>query len=142
MTDFGLAAAAPMEDAGERGRGATVFVDGMGMTPEYASPEQYERKPLTRRSGLWSWGLSVLEMFTGELSWQAGPVASMALEGYLDSGTVDASIPNMPPALSDFLKRCFEHDPENRPGSMKEAEAALVEIYQTGVGKPDGRTAV
>ncbi len=139
VTDFGLASAAPSEDAGAKAKGATVFVDGKGLTLEYASPEQFDGKPLTRRSDLWSWGLSVLEMFAGELSWQAGPAAPMALAGYIETGPPDETIPQMPQALAEFLGSCFRENPEERPRGMREAEAVLVEIHESRFGKPYGR---
>jgi len=138
ITDFGLSAAssqwqgnAPAPEA----PGATIVVDGKGLTLEYASPEQFARKPLTRRSDLWSWALSVLEMFTGEILWQAGPVAAMALDGYLRTATGDEVMPPMPKVLADFLMRCFENDSQKRPKSMDEAEKCLTAVYSARFGK-------
>src|SRR5262249_58345974 len=67
VTDFGLSQA----------------LEGSGaMTPAYCSPEQANRQRLTRATDTWSWGLSVLEMFTGELTWGHGTAAPDALEEY------------------------------------------------------------
>ena len=48
------------------------------------SPEQADGRPLTRRTDLWSWGLSVLEMFNGGRTWRNGPDAKSALRAFRD----------------------------------------------------------
>jgi serine/threonine protein kinase len=73
ITDFGLARA--RAKAGERsvGRsGQSLLVSYGGLTPAYCSPEQADGRPLSRRTDVWSWGLSVLEMFTGGVTWAHG----------------------------------------------------------------------
>ncbi len=81
VTDFGLAGAKAVAfDAKEqRPVEATLLATWGGMTPAYCSPEQAEiaarmmaGRPreqlpkLTRRTDVWSWAVSVLEMFLGE----------------------------------------------------------------------------
>ncbi len=142
VTDFGLAKARGL--AGEAGvaaagGGQSILVSTGGMTPAYCSPEQAVRKALTRATDVWSWGLSVLEMFTGEVTWMAGQAAAEALESYLEMGTDDAAIPQMPEAVAALLKRCFAHDPEARPHTMRDIGESLREIYEPLTGKPYAR---
>jgi hypothetical protein len=48
-------------------------VPGAGLlTPEYYSPEQAEAKALTPQTDMWSWVVSVLEMFKGGVTWLTG----------------------------------------------------------------------
>ena len=105
VTDFGLARARPMAggDAGE-GPQQTMMVASLGMTPAYASPEQATGQTLTRRTDLWSWGVSLLEMFTGEVLWPMGTTVAGFLEEYLKSGPENSKIPMMPPETAELLR--------------------------------------
>ena len=67
VTDFGLAKARAL--AGETpisSAGQSILVTSGGMTPAYCSPEQANGKPLSRKTDIWSWAISVFEMFVGE----------------------------------------------------------------------------
>jgi serine/threonine protein kinase len=74
--------------------GSLMVAGGGVMTPGYCSPEQANKETLTRRSDLWSWGLSVLEMFQGERTWPVGTIAAQALENYLETGLEDPVAPD------------------------------------------------
>jgi serine/threonine protein kinase len=83
IKDFGLAQARFLagEAPSAARAGASLVVPGVGlMTPAYAAPEQAAGQPLTRRSDLWSWAVSVLELFVGALTWRSGVVAAEVLE--------------------------------------------------------------
>jgi len=138
VTDFGLARGRPPSSAAD-GNG-TAVVRGAGMTPAYASPEQAEGRPLTRRTDIWSWGVSVLEMFAGERTWAHGSVAREALDAYLQSGPEREGAPRMPDDVAALLRRCFSADPEARPGNMKEAAGALLRSYAAVSGHGYPRT--
>ena len=60
----------------------TMIVNGQAYTPAYCSPEQKTGGNLTRRTDIWSWAVSVLEMFMGERLWQDGTIAGYACEEY------------------------------------------------------------
>ena len=62
------------------------------MTPAYCSPEQANSEKLTRKTDIWSWAVSVLEMFTGDVTWPSGTVAGEALESLLEMGSGDESM--------------------------------------------------
>ena len=140
VTDFGLAKARGL--AGERAEaapGRSVLVSTGGMTPAYCSPEQAAKLPLSRKTDIWSWGLSVLEMFTGEVTWLAGQAAAEVLESYIESGAEDEVIPKMPEAMVELLRQCFQRDPEDRPEDMKEIITKLMESYQRATGEEYAR---
>ncbi|MBV9125106.1 MAG: protein kinase [Planctomycetes bacterium] len=131
VTDFGLARARAVAEEAVAGKaGQSILVSTGGMTPAYCSPEQWHREKLTRKTDIWSWAVSVLEMFTGEVTWPNGSVAPEALEGYLEMGTGTDNLPNMPAALVQLLRRCLQNRPEERPKDMLEIAAALHGIYQ------------
>jgi len=140
VTDFGLAKARGLAGEGaEVGPGRSVLVSTGGMTPAYCSPEQAQGKALSRKTDIWSWGLSALEMFTGEVTWMAGQAAAEVLVSYIETGAEDEAIPKMPEAVVELLRRCFQRDPEDRPKYMKEIIAKLMESYQRATGEEYAR---
>lgn len=137
VTDFGLAKARAMGgDGGRAAAGQSILVSAGGMTPAYCSPEQANGLPLTRKTDIWSWAVSVLEMFTGEVDWPSGSVAREALEGYLESGADDDRIPTMPTDVANLLRRCLDPRPEKRPANMSEVASGLMTAFQKTLDKP------
>jgi WD40 repeat protein/serine/threonine protein kinase len=141
VTDFGLAKARAM--AGEVGiqtaSGAkSVLVSSRGMTPAYCSPEQATGQALSRRTDIWSWGVSVLEMFVGSVTWMVGVVAREVLACH---ETQDPVIPAMPAAVGKLLARCFQPRPQDRPATMLEVATVLQEIYERELEHPYPRQA-
>ncbi len=120
---------------------------GRGMTPDYASPEQAEAQlkntELTPMTDLWSWGLSMLEIFAGRTFWVRadlpdyawGQVASQALDHYLSGALDSPHIFKMPNSLAELLRQCFQIEPATRPGSLNAVADRLVEIYTVETGK-------
>ncbi len=149
VTDFGLAKARVA--AGELAAGTlqrSMFVSWGGMTPAYCSPEQIEaalqiksgiddqqRTRLTRRTDVWSFGVSLLAMFFGKAPCSGGGhTAGKILRDYLDHPAESEILPRMPDTLADLLNRCFQHDPEDRPQSMREIAGVLADIYRQATG--------
>lgn len=131
VTDFGLAKArAVVEGATGSGPQQSILVSCGGMTPAYCSPEQANMQQLSRKTDIWSWGLSVLEMFTGKATRMAGESALQSLKSYLQTGTEDTSVPMMPDRLAELLRKCFQNDPTDRPKDMQEIAKSLKQIYQ------------
>jgi WD40 repeat protein len=150
VSDFGLAKARAVEGEGigasqdRRGGlvpvsanlpGGSIQVSFGGMTPAYCSPEQARREAVSRKTDIWSWGLSVLEMFVGEVTWYSGQAAGEVLEGYLEMGAEGEAIPPMPPELVALLRQCFRQNPEDRPADMLEIAGRLQAIYQEETGQ-------
>jgi WD40 repeat protein len=136
VTDFGLARArATAGEAGTAPGGGSILVSWGGRTPAYASPEQEAGKKLSPKTDIWSWAVSVLEMFTGGVTWGAGPAAGEALEEYLARGP-EPDQPTMPESLVALLRRCFAWEPQERPGDMAEVVAALQVAYSEALGEP------
>jgi predicted Zn finger-like uncharacterized protein len=130
VTDFGLAKArAAAGEVATGDRQQSILVSFGGMTPAYCSPEQANKERLSRKTDIWSWGLSILEMFTGDVSWMSGVAGMEALEGYLETGAGDESIPKMPDALAGLLRQCFRRNPDDRPRHMAEIGEGLREIF-------------
>ncbi|MFA7175078.1 MAG: serine/threonine-protein kinase, partial [Kiritimatiellia bacterium] len=135
VTDFGLARARAA--GGEHfvpALGRSILVSSGGYTPAYCSPEQAERRPVTRQTDIWSWGVSVLEMFTGEVAWISGQVAAEVLEQYLQSGEPAEKIPAMPIDLAELLRQCFLHQSAERPVDLAWVVENLKAAYRREAG--------
>jgi WD40 repeat protein len=141
ITDFGLAKARGASGASPMIGGQSILVSSGGFTPAYCSPEQALHAPLTRKTDIWSWGLSVLEMFAGEVTWMAGQAADETLSGYQETGPEDDNIPVMPGGMVELLHQCFRKEPDERPRDMGEIIARLQEIYSQNIGHPYTRQA-
>jgi len=135
VSDFGLARArAAAGECEGGGAGQSILISCGGMTAAYCSPEQANRQPLSRKTDLWSWAVSVLEMFTGAVASRPGVAAPHALESYLATGPADPSLPAMPSGLTEVLRRCLRYDPAQRWASLAEVTEALRPIYRRVVG--------
>jgi serine/threonine protein kinase len=102
VSDFGLSKARAV--AGEKPDPYhSAFVSSGGITPAYCSPEQSQGLPLSRRTDIWSWGISILEMFCGEPPCRYGLEAADVLSRYSHSKISDPSIPRMPEEIAELL---------------------------------------
>jgi serine/threonine protein kinase/tetratricopeptide (TPR) repeat protein len=140
VTDYGLARA--RATAGERyvpELGRSVLVSCGGGTPAYWSPEQAKGLALTQKTDMWAWGLSVLEMFVGEVNWMSGVSAAEVLAQYMQNNGDDVAIPPMPADVAVLLRRCFRQDPANRPESMAEAVETLKAVFGKTTGSSYSR---
>jgi serine/threonine protein kinase len=151
VTDFGLAHARSRVDVGgaNADSDASLVATFGGMTPAYCSPEQAAMlaarrsgtprdalPPLTKRTDVWSWAVSLLEMFTGGVTWMGGQAAASALQDFLENGESDSAIPRMPASVSRLLGRCFETDPAARPTTMLDVADPLAAAYEEAAGHP------
>ncbi|MCI0407321.1 MAG: serine/threonine-protein kinase, partial [Acidobacteria bacterium] len=143
VSDFGLArarAAAGERDAGSR---QSVLLSCGGMTEAYCSPEQAAYHPLSRKTDIWSFGVSVLEMFTGGVTWKGGMIAGEVLESYVDraghSGVEADGLPLMPVRVVRVLRKCFRQKPEDRWGTMLEVAEVLKGVYRECIGREYAR---
>ena len=153
VSDFGLAKArAAASESTPNAPGASVLAAfGGGLTPAYCSPEQASAfhfatsggRPgaLSRATDVWSWAISVWEMFTGEPPCRQGQVAAEAFTMFRDDPRVDhPAIPAMPDAIAELLGRCLNPDPATRPRRMGELADELAGLYQRLAGVPYPRT--
>jgi serine/threonine protein kinase len=97
-------------------------------TRAYASPEQIAGETLTPATDTWSWGVSVLHMFVGNVTWPVGLLAGAILERYARNGPAVQGLPLMPSPLADLLVKCFQTDPGERPADMEEVVTAMEDM--------------
>ncbi|BCJ76319.1 hypothetical protein CS0771_58630 [Catellatospora sp. IY07-71] len=148
VTDFGLSrvgARAARPDPARpgiwAGPGVSMRVSAGGLTPDYASPEQAAGAPLSRRTDVWSYAVSVFELFTGGVVWSSGPSADVTLAEYLHCGPDDPAAPRMPGALAELLTSCLLDDPAARPGDLAEVADIIAAVYAAELGRAYPRTA-
>src|SRR5579883_1507360 len=121
VTDFGMAKARGSSvEPVINGTQGSILVSAGGLTLAFCSPEQIQGRPVSRKTDIWSWGVSLLHMFMGSAHWSAGYLAAGVLEDYLERGPGDEGLPLMPPALADLLRQCFRANPDERPRDMLE----------------------
>ena len=137
VADFGLARARAILTELEENVAAREAADGGktmlspsgGYTPAYCSMEQMDGKPLTRRTDIYSWAVSVMEMYLRTRPWANGVVAGLSCASYFKQARVP-----MPEALKALLEQCLKSVPEDRPHDFAQIEAKLHEIYQAETG--------
>jgi serine/threonine protein kinase len=95
---------------------------------------------LSRKTDIWSWGVSILEMFTGEVTWMSGVVAAEVLDSYLEDGAHNPNIPPIPSTLAELLEWCFKRNSQSRPSMMSELVNFLKMIYEEVTGSVYTRT--
>src|ERR1051325_4513768 len=145
VTDFGLAKAGGMvQDEVGTDSQRSILVSYGGMTPAYCSPEQADIQAkrrsgepqdqlpkLTRQTDIWSWAVTVLEMFSGELPCpNGGQTARDVFEEFLNSPLDRAEIPAIPIEVASLLRHALERDLAKRMSSFKQIAEHLVQIYR------------
>ena len=118
LADFGLARL-----MGQPGITRTGIFLG---TPDYASPEQAEREELDERSDIYSLGLVIYEMSTGQRPFTA-KTSSEILRMHRTARPPSPESVNraVPRGLSKVILRCLEKKPSARFANAAELQTAL-----------------
>lgn len=121
LADFGLARVISTS--------TMAFHTGHG-TPPYAPPEQNRLKEITPKSDIFSFGILLFELFTGQLPWngkkQLGMEQLHSNQELPDPREVNVSLP---PRMVDVLRRVTSADPSLRPRSAGEVMRAIYYIF-------------
>jgi eukaryotic-like serine/threonine-protein kinase len=111
VTDFGIAR---ITDAS---RTKTGMVFG---TPSFMSPEQLAGQPVTGRSDLYSLGVTLFQLLTGELPLRADSLAALMYQIANQAAPDVRSLrPELPEALARLLQQAMVKQPEARFSSGK-----------------------
>jgi len=116
ITDFGLASLAEgIEDE-----------DALAGTPVYMAPEQFAGKAASIQSDIYSLGLTLYELFTGERVFKAESTTELARLHEQSTPTDPSSlVDGFDPAVERLLMRCLEKEPGLRPASALAVAAGL-----------------
>jgi hypothetical protein len=113
LSDFGVAKTSSTIQADLTQHAAVIGA------PRYMAPEQERADPVTDRADVYSFGLTLFEMLTGQL-----PPARERVLRFVDDGKeIKASLRNLPPDVADLVCRCLLFDPEARPSARNCADA-------------------
>jgi predicted ATPase len=123
LTDFGIAHVVESPRLTETG----VLVG----TPDFISPEACEGKLIDERSDIWSFGVMLYEMLSGETPF-TGDTLSAKLSAILTQPVPDLAqrCPEAPEALVDLVYRMLEKDREQRIPSVRLVGAELEAILK------------
>jgi serine/threonine protein kinase len=101
-------------------------------TVAYMSPEQAEGKPLDYRSDIFSLGVLIYEMATGERPFTGETPASTISSILRDTPRSIAELnQGMPRDLALIVRRCLAKDPEQRTQSAKDLRNQLEDLKHT-----------
>jgi eukaryotic-like serine/threonine-protein kinase len=107
-------------------------------TPQYMSPEQCQGKHLDPRSDIYSIGIILYEMLTGQVPFDGDAPLQVVIKQLHESPTPIQDISrNVPASLAQVVMRCLEKDPERRPSSA----AILSDELKRAVEMEDGEIA-
>jgi tetratricopeptide (TPR) repeat protein len=136
LTDAGSAKLTDFGTVREPDHLRLLEIDGtIRAAPEgaYAAPEQAEDQPVGRDADVWSWAVTVLEMFAGERTWPSGALADAVLEQLV---TDERWRVPMPPGVVELLRACLRFDPAQRPRSFTDVAGTLTDLATT-LGLPE-----
>ena len=123
IVDFGIAAASKHAESRLTRTGTLIG------TPTYISPEQIQGKAVDGRTDMYSLGVIMYEMLSGQPPYQAeDPMALVFMHVEGNARRLDEVNPLVPGELADVVHKCISPDPEKRYHSMAELGQALSEI--------------
>jgi serine/threonine protein kinase/tetratricopeptide (TPR) repeat protein len=131
VTDFGLARAV-LHDAHTAGQASSFATEPVGLmgTPVYMAPEQFERGEATAASDIYSFGLVMYEMVTGQRPF-ADPIRSAEAAKRIKQPAPSPKllVPDLDPVWEAAIGKCLEIEPGKR---FQSAQQVAEEIAPEG----------
>ena len=132
VTDFGIARAA----------GATGTNTGSILgSPLYMAPEQLSGIKVDGRADLFSLGVSMYQLLTGELPFQGDTLASLAYQvTNVKHQPIREHRSELPTLTTRLINKLLQKDPDKRFASGKEVAAAIIKVLSTMEDVPVKKT--
>ncbi|MDD6434825.1 MAG: Stk1 family PASTA domain-containing Ser/Thr kinase [Clostridiales bacterium] len=126
VTDFGIARAATSN---------TISSNAMGSV-HYTSPEQARGGYSDSKSDIYSLGITMYEMLTGDVPFDGDSTVTIALK-HLQEEMIPPSeiVPDIPYSLEQIVLKCCQKSPDRRYQNMEE----LIADLKMSLINPDGR---
>ncbi|MFE4520195.1 protein kinase [Kitasatospora sp. NPDC056783] len=132
VMDFGIARAL---ESGVTSMTQTGMVVG---TPQYLSPEQALGKPVDARSDLYSVGVMLFEMLTGQLVFDGDSAFSIAYKHVQEEPPAPSTLNrSVTPAVDAFVAQALRKDPAHRfqsAAAMRDEAERLIAAARNGGG--------
>ena len=135
VLDFGLARMSGAMAGGSGGSELPTDVhtrEGVVLgTVPYMSPEQVSGRPLDHRTDIFSLGVMLYEMATGQRPFGGASPVELLSSILRDRPTpLSEARPGLPPHLDTIVGRCLEKAPENRPQTASDLGSELRALRQ------------
>lgn len=131
LTDFGIA-----KDLGSTSVENTMEADMVVGSPAYLSPEQVKSEPVIPQSDLYSLGVVLYEMLTGEHPFAGLPITQLFIKH------LQEPLPHLPSSfpegLDDVIQRATAKDPEERYSDAPTLAAAFRQVVALSAGGVSG----
>ena len=141
VLDFGLAKAIdPSPSSGQPSVSMSPTVTSTGTiagvilgTAAYMSPEQARGRPIDKRTDVWSFGVLLYELLTGDNPFHGDTVADSIGAIMHRDIDLDALPPNTPTAVRRVLRRCLVREREQRLHDVADARIEIEEAIANPV---------
>src|ERR1700722_19322955 len=138
VLDFGLAKDTRMaanHDQSSTSLGKTQAGMVMG-TPAYMSPEQISGRTLDHRTDIFSLGVVIHVMATGQQPFTGSSVAELISAILRDVPTPVTDIrPDLPPDLARIIRRCLQKDPRHRVQTARDVSNEFRDLARQTPGR-------
>ncbi|MFC4076453.1 Stk1 family PASTA domain-containing Ser/Thr kinase [Salinithrix halophila] len=132
VTDFGIARATSS---------STITQAGSVMgSVHYFSPEQARGGVIGEKSDIYSLGVVLYEMVTGELPFDGDSAISIAMKHLQEPAVDPAKLnPNVPRSIHNIILRALEKNPDDRYESARAMKQEIDAVFHTGAPADEPR---